>query len=107
MTARRRTYRSFTAVYLERLVQRVAAFYEVDPAALLGRIKTPDVVLPRHAAFYIADRADIGRREVARFFCRNNSTVLYGVRRIERAMKRDPLIRQDIADLSRSQEVAA
>ena len=118
MTARRRTYVERvplppTAKYvlpvaaMERILAATCRYYEVEPHHVLSDSRLPEHVLPRHVVLYLCVRAGATLQAAGRLLGRDHSTVNHALRRVEGAMNRDPLIAQDIADLSRSQEVAA
>lgn len=81
----------------------VADHYKIDLEDMLSERRTMDVVRPRQIGMYLAKK--LTRRslpEIARMFKkRDHTTILHGVRKIERLARNDLLLRCAINDIRR------
>jgi chromosomal replication initiator protein len=90
---------------IERIIERVGRYYQVEPGLLCSRTRGRNALLPRQVGMYLArmltplSLGAIG----ARFGGRDHSTVLHACRKVEQALARDAAlsgaVRQLHADL--------
>lgn len=77
----------------ERCVASAAAALGIDPARILGRERSAQVVLARQLAMVCAHRGgEHTLSEIGRVFGRSHTTVMYALRAIEERMHIDPAI---------------
>jgi len=90
---------------VEAIKKLVCERYNIRPAEMDSARRARSVARPRQMAMYLAKQLttlslpDIGRR-----FDRDHSTVLYGVRQIDRLMKDDAALAEEVAALRRMLE---
>jgi len=80
------------------IIGAVCSHYSVNPSDLLSSIRTADVVLPRQIVMWIARTITLrSMPDIAtRLRKRDHTTVLHGVRKIDRLRKEDPKIAADL-----------
>jgi chromosomal replication initiator protein len=81
---------------LQRIMQFVAAAFDLPVEALCSKSRKKQCVLARNTAFYLARKyTDHSLKEIGQKFNRRHSTVLKGIARVEREInKQTPLGRQ-------------
>jgi chromosomal replication initiator protein len=90
---------------VERIVQRVGSYFQVEPRHLQSRRRYPRMVLPRQVSMYLARQlTTLSLDQIGQSFGgRDHSTVLHACRKIAAAVQRDALlcgaVRQLRADL--------
>lgn len=90
--------RQRATVTRDQVVEAVLTHFSVGLRELSGRSRTKDIVLPRQVAMYLlrnetdASLLDIG----AQLGGRDHTTVLHGIRQIERSMNSDPALRSTV-----------
>jgi chromosomal replication initiator protein len=83
------------------VLDAVVRHYKVPLRDLLGRVRTKEVVLPRQVAMYLlreetgASLLEIGQELGGR----DHTTVLHGIRQIERALSTDNALRSDVLSI--------
>lgn len=90
-------------ITIERIVQKVAAYFNVKTKEILSNRRTQKIVLPRQVAMYLAKKhtdtplVEIGRR----FGGKDHSTVIYAIKKVEQKLKKDPLFRDMLEELEK------
>src|SRR5262249_23326357 len=91
---------------VERIVQRVGRYFQVEPQQMQSRCRSRQALLPRQGGMYLARRLTkpSPERSGASFGGRAHSTVLHACRKVEQALARDVslsgAVRQLHADLA-------
>jgi chromosomal replication initiator protein len=91
---------------VERIVQRVGRYFQVEPRQLQSRHRTRSVLLPRQVGMYLARQlTGLSLGQIGAYFGgRDHSTVLHACRKVEQALARDAhlsgAVRQLHADLA-------
>jgi len=69
---------------------------------IIGKDRHKRVALARQATYYVARHTTgMSYPELGKLFHRDHTTILYGVRKIEKIVKRDEKVRNMVADLIR------
>jgi chromosomal replication initiator protein len=94
---------------LRSIAATVATFYETTFDQLYEHDRSHELVTPRQMAMYLAYAADESVRinDVARLLDRDHSTVIHGIRQIERRAINENWLRDDIDTLSARLGIAA
>ena len=70
------------------IISQVCKFYSVDEAALRGTQKSKTVTEPRQVAMYLVRRlTNLSFPEIGQQFAKDHATVIYNVRKVEKALK--------------------
>jgi chromosomal replication initiator protein len=78
----------------------VAQVYGLEQALLGGKSRAQAVTKPRNLAMFLCRRhTDASYASIGRAFNRDHSTVMYGVSRVERGLKHDGKLNQEVAFL--------
>jgi chromosomal replication initiator protein len=91
---------------VERIVQRVGHYFQVEPRQLQSRGRSPGTLVPRQIGMYLARQlTGLSLQQIGAYFGgRDHSTVLHACRKVEQALLADvPLsqaVRQLHADLA-------
>ncbi len=91
---------------VERIVQRVGRYYQVEPRQLQARSRTRQALLPRQVSMYLARQlTELSLQQIGAYFGgRDHSTVLHACRKVEQALVHDVrlsgAVRQLHADLT-------
>jgi chromosomal replication initiator protein len=91
---------------VERIVQRVGRYFQVDPRQMQSRGRSRQVLLPRQVGMYLARQlTELSLQQIGAFFGgRDHSTVLHACRKVEQALTQDVTlsgaVRQLHADLA-------
>ena len=91
---------------VERIVQRVGRYFQVEPRRLQERSRARSVLLPRQVGMYLARQlTGLSLEQIGAYFGgRDHSTVLYACRKVEQALAQDVglsgAVRQLHADLA-------
>ncbi len=91
---------------VERIVERVGSYFDVEPRKLQGQGRSPHALLPRQISMYLARRLTaLSLREIGDYFGgRDHTTVLHACRKVEQALESDlhlsGTVRQLHADLA-------
>jgi chromosomal replication initiator protein len=92
------------AVTREAIIAAVLEHFAVERRELTGRSRTKEIVLPRQVAMYLL-REDTGSSLLeigAELGGRDHTTVLHGIRQIERSLTIDPTLRSRILSIRES-----
>jgi hypothetical protein len=82
---------------IETVQRATAAHYNVSRREMLTARRARDVMHPRQAAYYLAKKLTKATLpEIGRAFNRDHSSVLHGVRKIERLMETDATLLADL-----------
>ena len=85
-----------------RIAETVAAFFCVTLDQLVGRRRFATVVLPRQVAMYvIRQRMNAGVTEIGEFFDRDHTTVIHGIKAVERYILADENMAAQVDYLTR------
>jgi chromosomal replication initiator protein len=91
---------------VERIVQRVGRYFQVEPRQLQARSRSRSVLLPRQVGMYLARQlTELSLQQIGAYFGgRDHSTVLHACRKVEQALAHDVrlwgAVRQLHADLA-------
>lgn len=91
---------------VERIVQRVGRYFQVEPRQLQARGRSRGVMLPRQVGMYLARQlTELSLQQIGAYFGgRDHSTVLHACRKVEQALAHDVrlsgAVRQLHADLA-------
>jgi chromosomal replication initiator protein len=84
----------------DRVIEVVCQFYGVEKAALLGSDRTQHVAMVRHIAMYLARLySGLSYPALGSAFQRDHSSIIHGVRMIERRIKDQPAFAEFLARL--------
>ncbi len=84
-----------------KIIDVVADYYHLTPSQLTGRIRTSQIALARHIAMYlIRDILDTPFDKIGRCFGgKDHSTVMNGIKKVEKSLKEDPDLAMAVNDL--------
>ncbi len=88
-------------ITVDEIQRTVADYYDIGTEELTSARRSRDLVRPRHVAMYLArtltsrSMPEIGRQ----FGGRDHTTVLHGVRKVERMKEGDPEVARDLERL--------
>jgi chromosomal replication initiator protein len=91
---------------VERIVQRVGRYFQVEPRQMQSRCRSRQALLPRQVGMYLARRlTKLSLQQIGAYFGgRDHSTVLHACRKVEQTLARDVTlsgaVRQLHADLA-------
>jgi chromosomal replication initiator protein len=91
---------------VERIVQRVGRYFQVEPRQLQARSRARGTLLPRQIGMYLARQlTELSLQQIGAYFGgRDHSTVLHACRKVEKALACDArlsgAVRQLHADLA-------
>lgn len=91
---------------VERIVQRVGRYFQIEPRQLQARGRSRGVLLPRQVGMYLARQlTELSLQQIGAYFGgRDHSTVLHACRKVEQALAHDVrlsgAVRQLHADLA-------
>ena len=93
-----------TKVTRDEVIGAVLGHFGVDRGVLAGRSRTKDIVLPRQVAMYLLRaETDASLLEIGgELGGRDHTTVLHGIKQIERSMGSDPSLRAQILAIKES-----
>jgi len=81
----------------EYIVECCARFYSISPEKFYSTSQKKDVSFARQVSFYLCKEIlDISLQKIGQVFGRDHTTVLYGVKKIEKDMKTDPVLKSNI-----------
>ncbi len=83
------------------VIEHVARYYKFAPDVLTGKKQIRDIVFPRQVAMYIIrEITNLSLPEIGREIGgKNHTTVLYSIRKVEKAMQTDPKVAKIVAEL--------
>jgi chromosomal replication initiator protein len=87
-----------TVVTKEEVIGAVLHYFSVGRRELVGKSRTKEIVLPRQVAMYLLRaETDASLLEIGgELGGRDHTTVLHGIRQIERALATDPTLRSNV-----------
>jgi chromosomal replication initiator protein len=87
---------------VERIAQRVGAYFRVEPKRLQSRCRHQNVLLPRQVGMYLARRlTDLSLGQIGAYFGgRDHSTVLHACRKIKQALTHDAILNGAVRQLA-------
>lgn len=90
--------KQITAISIQQIV---ANYYHIHIEDIQGSKKTKNIAFPRQIAMYLCRKfLDISLPKIGeQFGGRDHTTVIYAVSKIEKSLKRDTLLQQDIEEL--------
>jgi chromosomal replication initiator protein len=79
---------------VERVASHVGGYYRIEPRQLQSRRRYRNILLPRQIGMYLARRlTGLSLEQIGTYFGgRDHSTVLHACRKVEQAMKGDPVL---------------
>ncbi|MCD8049097.1 MAG: chromosomal replication initiator protein DnaA [Clostridia bacterium] len=81
----------------EYIVECCARFYSIPPEKFYSTSQKKDVSFARQVSFYLCKEIlNISLQKIGQVFGRDHTTVLYGIKRIEKDMKTDEILRNSI-----------
>lgn len=87
-------------ITLKRIIEAVAAEFNLPSALLTSQTRKKNVAEPRHAAMYLARQlTDNSLYTIGLSFNRDYSTVIHSIKRVEQVMEADPTFRTRIEKL--------
>jgi hypothetical protein len=92
---------------LSDVVSYVAERYAVSKKDLLGRSRVPHLSEARAVAYYLARHDGHSFPRIGKFFCRDHTTVMAGVKTARRVIQREPTVAAMVSAFSASIESAA
>ena len=85
---------------IEEIQQTVAKKYSVDVSQILSEERTQTLVTPRQLAMYIARKFSMkGLKEIAQQFKKTHSTVIHGVKNIEKMLDVDEELKSNLEEI--------
>ena len=84
------------------IISQVCKFYSVDEAALRGSQKSKGIAEPRQVAMYLIRKlTNLSFPEVGKEFSRDHTTAMYGIKKVESALKAgDTNLQNNIRDIT-------
>ncbi len=85
----------------QQILSTVAKYYDLSVAQITGKIKTANIMLPRHIAIYlIRDMLDMPLKKIGKVFSnRDHSTIMHSVDKIQEMLKTDKQLQEAINDI--------
>ncbi|GAG51131.1 unnamed protein product, partial [marine sediment metagenome] len=83
------------------VLDAVAQYFDLDAPALTGKSRAMEIAEARHISMYLL-REDAQQRvtEIARLLGgRDHSTIIYGLRKIDNALTKDPQFARQIGEI--------
>ena len=85
---------------IEEIQQTVAKKYSVEVSQILSEERTQTLVTPRQLAMYIARKFSMkGLKEIAQQFRKTHSTVIHGVKNIEKMLDVDDELKSNLEEI--------
>ena len=86
----------------QKIVRLVAEFFDISEGQLLGRRRTKNLILARHAAvWFCTEHTHASSPELGRFFDRDHGSILAARKAWENQVETDPRFRDEMAALGR------
>ena len=84
------------------IISQVCKFYSVDEAVLRGTLKNKGTTEARQMAIYLIRKlANMSLPDIGKEFARDHSTVLYAIRKVEKALKAgDTTLQNNVRDIT-------
>ncbi len=87
-------------ISLEVVHQTTAAYFEIEPNALLSATRTQTLTRARHLAIYLSRQyTQHGTQRIGNYFNRDHTTILYALKTIEAAQKTDLMLKKQLSEL--------
>lgn len=87
---------------VDTIKQLVSQYFEINPMHLVGHRRCVRYVRPRQIAYYLCYKhSDMSYSCIAAAFGKDHTTVISGVKRIEKLMQVDEELRDNIDDLTK------
>jgi chromosomal replication initiator protein len=87
-------------VSIEDIRDTVAKVYKLDMSLFVGKCRRKNVTRPRNMAMYLCrQHTDASYKSIGKVFNRDHATVIYGVEKVERGLKSDIKMGQEVAYL--------
>lgn len=85
------------------VIDRVADFFSLKPAAIRGKRRTKDLVQARHLAMYLLRKElEVSLKEIGRFFGgRDHTTVMHAVDKIHNLLPHSERLRRELEGVTR------
>lgn len=81
----------------EYIVESCARFYGISPEKFYSTSQKKDVSFARQVSFYLCKEIlDISLQKIGQVFGRDHTTVLYGIKKIEKDMANDPTFKNSV-----------
>jgi chromosomal replication initiator protein len=89
---------------IETISEYVADYYNVTVSEILGNKRTRDIVLPRQITMYFAKNLlNLPLKKIGDYFGgKDHTSVLHSLRKIEKDLKKDQILRKDLKELKSS-----
>ena len=92
--------KSLRKLTVEEIQQAVAKKYSVEVSQILSEERTQSLVTPRQLAMYIARKFSMkGLKEIAQQFRKTHSTVIHGVKNIEKMLDVDEDLKSNLEEI--------
>lgn len=90
-----------TTITIDLIQKRVAAYYQINQADIVGKKRTKNIVVPRQIAMYLArELTDHSLPKIGKEFGgKDHTTVLHAIDKIEKQAKTDPKLDRDLTKL--------
>ena len=87
----------------DKILEAVAAYFDVTTEVLIGKKRDAAIVLPRHIAMYLCrEHTDLSYPRIAEEFGgRDHATVIHGIGKIRQALKEDGKTKTYVEDIER------
>jgi chromosomal replication initiator protein len=95
--------RERTPLTIDRIIDAVASYYQVEPADIRSSKRSQDLTVPRHIAMYIAkEKMDLSFPRVGQAFGgRKHTSVKYAYDKLKEELPQDPNLEQAIRQILR------
>lgn len=81
----------------QHIIDEVAKIYGLTPQEMSGKSRRRQITRPRNIAMFLCRKhTDASYASLGRLFSRDHATVIYGVDQVERNLKRDPKVLQEV-----------
>ncbi len=89
-------------VTVKSIMAATQRFYGITRVDMTCNRRTKELVIPRQVAMYLCKTLTLkSLPEIGRWFNRDHTTVLHGIRKIERLREIDPLLSADVAEITK------
>jgi len=87
----------------QRIIEVVCHYYEFSYKDLIGKNRTPALVIARHIAIqFIKSKTDLSLKEIGKLFDRDHTTIIHALRNIEakRTHPYDESVKTDLFNIN-------
>ena len=97
------TTKPVLAKNIEEITKYIAEFYNVTVSELIGQNRTREFMLPRQLAMYLSKNClSISLKKIGEYFGgRDHSSVIHSIKKLDRDLEKDPLLKRDIETLKK------